>query len=194
MKICIFGDSITEGYYDEEKNGWANRLKAIFSDDEIYNLGISGDSTEDLLKRFDADIKDKNPEMIVFAIGTNDSVYLPAEKRNYVDFEKFKENLKTLIEKSKLFTNNIVFVGLTPVDESLTKPIPWEIEMHYTNEEIGKYSETIKQICKDEKLKFIDILKDLASIDYKGMLSDGLHPNADGHEWMANKVAKELKQ
>ncbi|HBO16417.1 MAG: gdsl-family lipolytic enzyme [Candidatus Moranbacteria bacterium GW2011_GWE2_35_2-] len=193
MNICIFGDSITEGYYDEEKNGWVNRLKAIFSDDEICNLGISGDSTEDLLKRFDADIKDKNPEMIIFAIGTNDSVYLPAEKRNYVDFNKFNENLKTLIEKSRQFTSNIVFVGLTPVDESLTKPIPWEIEMHYTNEEIGKYNKAIRQICEDEKLKFIDIFDDLASINYKEMLSDGLHPNAVGHEWMANKIAKELK-
>ncbi|MCK9378783.1 MAG: SGNH/GDSL hydrolase family protein [Candidatus Moranbacteria bacterium] len=54
MNTCIFGDSIIEGYYDdEEKNGWVNRLKSIFSDDEIYNLGISGDSTENLLNRFD---------------------------------------------------------------------------------------------------------------------------------------------
>ncbi len=193
MNICIFGDSITEGYYDNEKNGWANRLKAILVNDEIYNLGVSGDSTEDLLKRFDADIKDKNPDMIVFAIGTNDSVYLPAEKRSYVDFDKFKENLKTLIDKSRQFTDNIVFIGLTPVDESLTKPIPWEIEMHYTNEEIRKYNDAIKQICKDEKLKFIDIFSDFEKNNYKEMLSDGLHPNEQGHEWMANRIAQELK-
>lgn len=193
MNICIFGDSITEGYYDNEKNGWVNRLKTIFVDDEIYNLGVSGNSTEDLLKRFDADIKDKNPEMIIFAIGTNDSVYLPSEKRNYVDFDKFKENLKILIEKSKQFTNGIIFVGLTPVDESLTKPIPWEIEIHYTNEEITKYNNAIKQICESEKLKFIDIFSDFEKNNYKEMLSDGLHPNERGHEWMANKIAQEIK-
>jgi lysophospholipase L1-like esterase len=192
MIICIFGDSITEGYYDNEHSGWVNRLKTILANDKIYNLGISGDSTEDLLKRFDADIKGKNPEMIFFGIGTNDSIYLPAEKRNYVGFEKFKANLRSLVEKSRPFTNEIVFVGLTPVDESLTKPIPWQTEMCYTNEEIIKYNSAIRQICESEKLKFIDIFNEFEMNNYKEMLSDGLHPNESGHKWMADKISQEI--
>ena len=54
--INIFGDSIAWGAYDE-MGGWANRLKQYFSEDkenyiEVYNLGVSGDNSEKLLKRF----------------------------------------------------------------------------------------------------------------------------------------------
>lgn len=188
MKICIFGDSITEGFYDDEKGGWVNRLKILRKDDEIFNLGIAGDTTNDLLARIDADIEDKKPDMIVFAIGINDSIYLPAEKRNYVEFEKFKENLKRLIEKAKAFSDNIIFVGLTPVDENLTMPIEWEAEMYYTNDEVGKYDDAIKEICKKEGLKFVDIFSEMIEIDYVKLISDGVHPNAQGHEWMSRII------
>jgi len=29
--------------------------------------------------------------------------------------------------------------------------------------------------------------------DYETMLIDGLHPDSKGHEWMANKIIKEIK-
>ena len=43
--ICIFGDSIAWGASDEEKSGWADRLKAFFFNEDslfakVYNLGI----------------------------------------------------------------------------------------------------------------------------------------------------------
>jgi lysophospholipase L1-like esterase len=54
--ICVFGDSITWGAYDPERGGWVNRLRNDLEKKEIesYNLGISGDTTADLLKRFNS--------------------------------------------------------------------------------------------------------------------------------------------
>jgi lysophospholipase L1-like esterase len=190
MNICIFGDSITEGLYDNEKNGWVNRLKEKFGNDEIFNFGISGDTTDDLLARFNRDTSGKQLNAVMFAVGINDSIYLPKQKRNYVSFEKFEENLKTLAKKAKQHTKKIIFLGLTPVDESLTMPISWELEMHYSNDQVRKYNDVIKQFCRDEKIQFIDILDDFLKDDYRHMLSNGLHPNAEGYEWIANKVAK----
>lgn len=144
------------------------------------------------MERFENDIKDKNADKIVFAIGINDSILLPKEKRNYVDFEKFQENLKKLIGKARKFSKGIVFIGLTPADENLTMPTAWETEMHYTNEEILRYNDAIRQTCKNEKLKFIDLFAEFEKESYKGMLSDGLHPNAIGHAWMAKKISEKL--
>ena len=73
------------------------------------------------------------------------------------------------------------------------KIVSWEIEMYYANKEIAKYNDVIWQIYESEKLKFIDIFSDFKKNNYKEMISDGLHPNERGHEWMANKMAKELK-
>lgn len=55
--ICVFGDSITWGAWDIEKGGWVQRLRNFVESSseeyiEIYNLGVSGDNTEDLLEIF----------------------------------------------------------------------------------------------------------------------------------------------
>ena len=61
MIICIFGDSVTWGAYDPEQGGWATRLRNYFEAQEnnidVYNLGISGDATADLLKRIEVEAK-----------------------------------------------------------------------------------------------------------------------------------------
>jgi len=193
MNICIFGDSITEGYYDYEKGGWVNRLKEKFTNNNIYNFGISGDTTDDLLDRFSSDIKDKNPELIIFAIGINDSEFFPKENKNLIEFDKFKNNIKELIKKSREFTNGIVFVGLVSVEEEKVSPIPWGSgDWHYLNKEIERYDDAIKQICEVESVKFIDINEEMKVLDYKKILKDGIHPNSDGHRWMADKILEQL--
>jgi len=192
MKICIFGDSITEGYYDNEQGGWVKRLSLKFDNHKIYNLGVSGDTTEELLKRFDADIANKNPELIIFAIGVNDSIFIPKEKRNFVDFDKFKENIKQLVDRARKFTENIVFIGLSPVDENKVTPMPWEPELHYLNKDVEKYDKAIREICRVMNLKFINISEEMKKLNYKELLTDGVHPNSSGHKWIAEKIASEL--
>lgn len=76
-RVCIFGDSITQGYNDFDNGGWADQLKIYFNkenpDHSFFNLGISGDNTEDLLKRFKVEVEARNPEVFIIAIGINDS-------------------------------------------------------------------------------------------------------------------------
>lgn len=192
MNICIFGDSITEGYYDEEKGGWVNRVKKKLNNDKIYNLGISGNTTQDLLKRFDSGILNKNPDIIIIAIGVNDSAILASKNNNWVAIDKFEENIVKLIKKSKKISKEIIFIGLTPCEEEKTSPIPWAPDVTYKNAFIKKYNDEIKEICKKENVKFIDLYDEMVKMDYKELLQDGLHPNANGHKWMAEKIIKEL--
>ncbi|MFH1565534.1 MAG: GDSL-type esterase/lipase family protein [bacterium] len=185
--ICIFGDSITYGAWDLEKGGWVNRLRLYLDNNkfytEVYNLGISGDTTSDLLKRFDVELETRKPGKIIFSIGNNDSVFLDKEKCQMTSIEKFEENIKTLILKSKKQTPDIVFTGLTPVDEDKTSPIPWATDKTYKNQYIKIYNDKIQEICDKEKVKFIDLYNNFIKLkNYKELLSDGLHPNSDGHQ------------
>ena len=63
MNVLIFGDSITWGAYDPEQGGWATRLRNYFeekdNDIDVYNLGISGDTTADLLERIEIEAKSR---------------------------------------------------------------------------------------------------------------------------------------
>lgn len=173
--IFAFGDSSTWGAFDLEKGGWAERLKNYFfqkrEDTFVYNLGIESNTTKDLLKRFENELRARiysedssdydYGSMIIFEIGQNDSLYNKDFGKAWVKLEEFEKNVYELIDKAKKYTDKIIFLELPEVDES--KTIPWEENGDsYSNENILRYNEKIKGICKKEKVIFLptrDILK-----------------------------------
>lgn len=193
--ICVFGDSITWGANDSEQGGWVNRLRNYYQskglrvdkDVDVYNLGVSGDNTEDLLKRFQVELEARLGEKItfvVFAIGINDSQFVISKNENRIPVEIFQVNLKTLIKEAKKYTDKIAFVGLTQVDESKTVPIPWNKDKRYTNDDIEKYNEIIQIVADEEGTVYID-MKGVVGLENLG---DGLHPDSEGHRKMFEKV------
>lgn len=191
-KICIFGDSITRGGIDKEKGGWANRLRIYIeskdSDIRTYNLGISGDNTYDVIERFDAEAGAREPRIIIFAIGINDSAFSKSADDNYVPLKNFIKNLEVLKNKAKKFAPQIIFIGLTKVDEEKTLPIPWHKDFYHKNEDVVTYDQAIKDLCQKNNLLFIPMYDLLDKED----LDDGLHPNSAGHEKMFQRVKEFL--
>lgn len=192
MAICIFGDSITWGASDSEKGGWVERTKVYFGekyDIDVYNLGVSGDATEDLLVRIESESKVREPNIIVFAVGVNDAQFIHSTNSNRISENDFRNNIGKLYEIAKKFVPKIIFVGLSPVDESKTKPIPWNTDKTYTNERIKKFDQIIEDFCSKKNLKFIPI-NDLLNNDD---LIDGLHPNIQGHIKMFGRIKPEIE-
>jgi len=193
-QILIFGDSITYGAWDKE-GGWVQRLRRFLDEKNltspdfyfvVYNLGISGDTSEDLLERFEFETKQRLKEhketIVAFAIGINDSQFVHSEGDHRVPIEKFKNNLQELIKLAQKFSLKIIFVGLTPVDEKRTTPIPWDSDKFYKNEYIEKYNQVIKKVCEENKIYFIEIFEKFKATGYQQLLEDGLHPNSKGHK------------
>ncbi len=192
--ILIFGASITYGAWDEE-GGWVERLKR-FSHQKtlaegrnnllVYNLGISGDTTEGLLERFESEVKrrldQEEKNIIIFSIGVNDSQFVLVQNNTRTSPEKFKENIERLLNIAKKFSSNIIFVGYSPVDESKVDPIPWKPTHSYKNEYIQRYDNIVKKICDKNKILFVGIFKEFMDEDYKSLLEDGVHPNSNGHQ------------
>lgn len=187
--ICVFGDSIVWGASDSEKGGWVERLKVYIgnnSDTDVYNLGVSGDKTPNILERFESETKARIEEaedvILIFAIGINDSYFIHSKNGFMTPLEKFRMNIQKLIERAQKISSKIIFVGLTPVEESKTTPIPWNTDKSYKNENVKKYNEIIKSICKKKSVYFVEIFDNWISSDYKNLLEDGLHPNSEGHK------------
>ena len=193
MNICIFGDSIAWGVYDPQNGGWVNHLRNYFEaqdkDIDVYNLGIFGDSTTDLLDRIEIEAKSRKANLIIFAIGVNDAQFIHSTNSNRISDDDFKNNIEKLFEIAKRFTRKIIFIGLTPVDESKTKPIPWNTDKTYTNERIEKFDQIIENFCAKNNSKFISINDLLNSDD----LIDGLHPNTQGHIKMFERIKPEIE-
>ena len=70
-RICVWGDSIAYGN-DDVEGGWCDRLKRYCnekdSNQSIYDVAISGDNTDKLLKRFPTEVSARDPDVIIFAI------------------------------------------------------------------------------------------------------------------------------
>jgi len=190
MHILIFGDSITYGAWDGE-GGWANRLRNFFDRMQMekrldycltYNLGISGDTTRDVLKRFESETKrrfeDEKEFTIIFSIGSNDSEIINKTNATLVSEKEFTKNVDTLIKKAKKLSKNVVFTGLLNVDETRTVPIPWMTTRSYKNDTIKKYDSIISSECKRNKIHFIEMFGKIR----EEFLFDGVHPNSMGHE------------
>ena len=190
-KICIFGASITHGFYDTELGGWADRLKQYIGFKKVthvYNLGISSDTTEDLLKRIKIELAARKPTLVIFAIGNNDSAHVINQNKNQIPIEQFESNVQRLIKAARRYTDKIVYIGLTPVDEKRVNP--WRNNLFFLNKNIKKYDETIEKVCHSENIQFIKLRNQLNSSKYLNQLHDGLHPNARGHQ-LIFKIVKE---
>lgn len=202
-QILIFGDSITYGACDIKEGGWTTRLRKYCEQRAekeadyyylVYNLGVSGQNSNDILQRFAAEaqqrIKEEGETIILFAIGTNDSQLDNGKFKT--ESLQFKDNLQKLTDLAKKYTNKIAFIGLFPVDETKTCPIIWNENKFYKNENLARNNQLINDFCRQNDLIFIDIYNNYINTDYQNLLEDGLHPNTDGHQQMFEIIKDEL--
>ncbi len=202
MNICVLGDSITWGACDWKQGGWVTQLRNYFEergdtplgsdgklvDVAVYNLGISGNTTQDLLARFDQEARSRQATCIIFAIGINDSKYFTTEDDVVTSEVEFKKNVSALIKAAKIVTSNIAFVGLNRVDETKTTGSAWGNSDFFCNKNIEKYDLILKSMCVEEKVTYIEVANALSLED----LEDGLHPNTQGHKKMFRRILPEV--
>jgi len=111
--ICLWSLD-NPGFWDNE-GGWVQRLrrfldaKSLENPDkyyfEVYNLGVSGNDSRQLLERFESEvnarISEENQTIILFQIGANDIQYFNEEYRLRTPKEDFEQNILDLISKAK---------------------------------------------------------------------------------------------
>ena len=188
MTIGIWGDSITHGSCDSEALGWVGRIrKSLPTDDynHIYNFGVCGDSSEDLIVRFGIEAKAINPDHIVFAVGINDSKFPEDSDTHKVSLNDYETNLRQLIASAKQYTDSITIVGATRVDNE------WRSARgsRFMNEEIAKFNNVMIALAREHGFKYIDVFE---SVDPNTDLADGLHPNSKGYQKMCDVIKPNL--
>lgn len=202
VQVLVFGDSITYGAWDTQ-GGWVQRLRSFIDKRNIsdpryfclvFNQGISGDKSTDLLRRmrFETEQRldeDKPETVFIIGIGGNDSVFDKETGRNRTSEKKYEENVGRLIKIAKGYTSKIVFVGLLPADEAKSAPVPWRMNLYYQNEYLKRYNGITRSVCSKNDVPFIELFdKFIKKKDYQKLLEDGLHPTDKGHELIFQEV------
>ncbi len=200
-KLLVFGASIVYGSWDE-KGGWAGHLRryldrqmnvAEFDSQHLFNLGVSGATTKDLLNRIEVEASARfKPDRtnIIISVGTNDSIWLKKENRNMVSASEYINNLKELVSIAKKYSDKLVFIGSIPVDESRVTPLFFDENIYLYNKYVEQYDRITKDFCEKENIPFLNLFDGFIKEKYQDFLIDGLHPNTKGHK----KMFKLIKQ
>ena len=169
--LVFIGDSLTE-WYD-----WQERFPTY----RVTNLGVPGETVEELLDRRDR-IRErvKDPDVIFLMTGINN--ILSEQYDITVPYREIVRNLTTWYKGAK-----VVVQSLLPVD------MPWT-----SNDTIRTINRHLSGIAREQDAEYLDVYDhfvDESGRPRPGLLSDdGVHLASKGYEVWAEAVEKYLKQ
>ena len=166
IKVVCLGDSITWGFPHGTQYSWVSMLDESL-DGEFINQGINGNTTSDMLKRFDRAVLRYNPTHVVIMGGINDVLCRES-------YDRIILNLQTMAEISVENGIKVIFGTPTAFDEPeierlLTRIRTWIID----------YSRQHQTDVIDFAAAFFDAY---GNIRQELLLSDGGHPTIAGYQ------------
>ncbi|MBX3045789.1 MAG: hypothetical protein KF698_02205 [Anaerolineales bacterium] len=190
--IIFIGDSITEGAADHERGGWTRRLAARLPDDwEAVHAGVGGDTIYLILDRLEQDALIYKPDILVLAVGINDSRRYTAG-RYEVTLEDFERGLAEFARRLAGNAARVLVVGLTPLDEPRTLPIAEDL--HYTQIAANDYDAALRRFAAQHGYGYVALMPAFEQAGGAAQLTaDGLHPTPAGHELIAQAVRAQLE-
>lgn len=181
IDLIMLGDSITHGWETQGKNVWDE----YFADRKGYNIGFSGDRTENVLWRLQhGEVDGLNPKAVVLMIGTNNT----GHRMERPEFTA--TGIKTILDelRARLPEAKILLLAVFPRDEKPDTP------MRKINDEVNRL---IATYADNEHIHFLDInhvfLDDNGHLP-RDIMPDLLHPNEKGYALWAEAMEPKLKE
>ncbi|MDQ2179223.1 GDSL-type esterase/lipase family protein [Marinifilum sp. D714] len=171
MKIAFLGDSLT----------YAGRWDDFFPNHEVYNHGVPGEKSNDILMRLPAVLDQKN-DQIFLMMGVNDL-------GDGIESNAIVENFSKLILKVKNETrSNLVIQSLLPVNFEM---FPSNV---FDSVKIRDINSLLKSLCKEENITFVNLYPSFSTYSNELMKEytyDGLHLNDAGYRVWKNCLQSE---
>lgn len=202
-RIVFAGDSVTdmgsaqpvgEGLFDNVGRGYVRVLESMFASyyPEVFlritNSGISGNTSRDLLERFDRDVVELNPDWVSICIGINDvwrQFDSPAIADYHVLPDEYEKNLEEMILK---IINKVkgIFILSPYIMEPNTEDM--------MRKRMDEYVEISKKLAEKYNCIFVNFQKmyeDYCKIRHSSYVAwDRIHPNQVGATLMAREFLK----
>jgi lysophospholipase L1-like esterase len=204
--ILFQGDSITDG-----NRGRNEDLNHIYGHGYVYliasrlglenldkpyrfiNKGISGNRIVDLYARWDEDALLHQPDVLSIMIGINDVVF---EQRNKMSVStyKYEQTYRLLLEETCTLFPKLQLVlcepFILPVNDFNSNWTEWE-------HRIKEKQQIVKMLATEYRANFIPLQEEFdreaLNMDPAYWLWDGIHPTAAGHELIARKWIRCVK-
>ena len=196
QRILFDGDSITDAGRDRddlESFGYGyvalviEHLRRQYANLELQfiNRGVGGDTTRNMLERFDRDILAHKPDWVSIAIGVNDvwRFFDPAPNEAVLT-DEFETNYRKLLEPLQ------DKAGLILVSPFLIEPDrgdPFRVQ-------IDHYGAAVKSLAPEFGALFVPFQEafDASSLEPSAFSGDRVHPNETGSELMSQTFLRAI--
>ena len=195
-KIVAIGASSCEGKVDIAGGGFVGRLRewheTASEHNSVYNLGISGDTTEKILKRFPVEVPPRSPDLIIVQCGLNDFIHLNSKNAPLqFTLDQIHKNFSLILKEAKKIAD-VLCVSVFPIDETKTCPCSWR-DICYLEKDAMQCSEISKQFALEMDIPYIDVYGVFLQDGHKKYLhTDGLHSNSLGHEKIFEMIKSKI--
>jgi|TARA_B110000914_G_C15365554_1_gene400660 lysophospholipase L1-like esterase len=120
----------------------------------IINAGIGGNTTNDLLNRINKDVIEKEPNISIIMIGTNDML----NSKKMISYNEYQQNLKNIVYKLKKENIKVVLCSPPTVDSIyLFERHNKNLFIDKPNRKLDSISKIINKISIEENIYFIDL-------------------------------------
>jgi len=179
-RVVLMGDSITDA--------WPRQQPALFAreDLEMVGRGISGETTRQMLQRFDADVLALRPRVLVLLGGTNDI----AENAEAYEPEQTFDRLGRMTALASSHGIAVVLCTLLPAYD-----YPWRRGLAPAPK-ILALNARLRVLAQSQGLPFVDYhaaLRDERDGLPITLSDDGVHPNADAYRRMSERLEPALQ-
>jgi lysophospholipase L1-like esterase len=177
-RVVFYGDSITDF--------WPTAYKTLFFPGRHYiGRGIAGQSTPELLWRFQQDVIDLHPAAVVLLAGSNDVVLT----ERHITFQQTTRNIQTMVEMAQRHRIRVILCSALPVSH-----YPPQQQAVFTGK-IRALNLWLQTYAANQHLTYVNYYAAMAdgTGSMKNSLStDGLHPNAAGYSIMQSLMQQTM--
>lgn len=201
-RIVFTGDSVTdagcqkpvgEGLFDTLGHGYVREIENLLVacypqlNLRITNTGVSGNTSRNLLSRFDDAVINLNPDWVSICIGINDvwrQFDVPAIPESAVQPDEYRKNLEVMISRIK---NELKVKGIFLCTPYYMEPNKTDL----MRAKMDEYTAICKELAADHNLILVDFQamyeKYLKHRHSAAIAWDRVHPNRMGAVMMAKE-------
>lgn len=167
--IIFMGDSITEF--------WKQINESFFTDNSFINRGISGQTTSQIALRFQQDVINLKPSIVVILAGVNDI----AENNGPISLNEILKNIILMVEIAKKNNIKVILCSVLPANK-----FSWQLKI-LPADKIVQLNQLIKEYALKNNIFYVDYYNAMVN-ENKGLKfelgEDGVHPNLSGYKIM----------
>lgn len=189
IRVAAFGSSNTQRYqpgmhwFDYVELGFKNSFGGGCG--QFINSGISGNTTQDLLNRFEQELALFKPHLVIMTIGGND-----ANPERNITPEKFRDNLLELERKISDLGAQIIFQTYYACDlENIDHQYAVSLEKYM--QIIREVAEQTGHLLMDHFARWEKLRRANGAI-YRLLMKNPMHVNSSGNMVMGLDLARNL--